>query len=369
MNDVFEVAQFLIEKSLKYYPDQIDIIACYGSYARGDNRPDSDLDIFYTPAEGKRPPAGHTFTFSGQLYDYWGLSWQTLEGFATGNLRGWAFAPALVQQAKILYSRSEEHTKHLEKLKEQILELQKPEAKQKMVRRAINNFQKVTSEIGKMELAPSRNLLSEMRYGGWRIIQAVWECLSLANQVFFQKGLARSLGNSTSFKHKPAQLDQMINIVITSSEPEAIHNACLSLAAGTRDILLKLQAEILPVSDIKSVFDQAYPEMKDLVQKIIYDCQMGNAIAAKTEAMLLQQDIMLMLAQSSTGYNNGFFNLYREIAGRYRKLHFPDLIGNSNKDLKYLESQVKLFDQKLRDLLTEEEIELGEVSDLEELKW
>lgn len=56
MSDVFTVAKLLVDHTVKNYGQEVDVIGYYGSHARDEARDDSDLDIFYIPADGRNPP-------------------------------------------------------------------------------------------------------------------------------------------------------------------------------------------------------------------------------------------------------------------------------------------------------------------------
>ncbi|MCF7920084.1 MAG: nucleotidyltransferase domain-containing protein [Candidatus Cloacimonetes bacterium] len=366
MTDVFKVADLLINHSVKNFGHDIDIIACYGSQARGDSRKDSDLDIFYTPTEGKNPPINRTFLLEGLLYDFWGLSWKTLEGFATGNIRGWAFAPALVNQAKILYSRSEDQVSRLNELKSRTGDLQKPDAKPQMIRRALNHFNKIMVHLVNLDRAREAGNLLDLRFSAWKILLGVWECLALGNQVYFEKGLAKSLSKTSRFVYKPHDLDKMINVIIISSNPEMIQETCEKMINETRLVLRELQNSIKPSAVIQDQFNQFYPEMKDIITKLLAACKRGDHLAAYTEAMILQTEVALTMSQITDAIGNTEFNLFSELTSMFDEYKFPDLMSNSYPDLAELKKKAILFDIKLRRFLQENSVELCEYNTLEE---
>lgn len=367
MRDVFSVARLLMDNAIKKYGQEVDIIAYSGSYARGEAREDSDLDIFYIPADGKNPPIGRTFLLDGILFDFWAINWKTMEGFATGHIRGWAFAPALVHHAKILYARSDDQVTRLEGLKKQIIDLQKPQARPQMIRRAMVNFSCIMGHVANLRLALDAGNLTDIRYAGWQVVQSTWECLALANQVFFDRGLAKALNESSKFRDKPAGLDHLIQTITTSPDPSQIISKSELLAKHTREVLYRVQKSIPSNTTVYEQFQQVYPEMKDKVGKLLAACERGDSVAAHAEAMLLQHDVTLTLNRTKEGIGHSSFNLYSELAAMFRKFQFPDLIKFTSGSLEELGEQTKLFDERLRWFLSEQSVDLCEFNTLDEL--
>jgi len=367
MSDVFAVAKLLMDNAVKNYGQEVDIIACSGSYARGEARDDSDLDIFYIPADGKNPPIGRTFLLDGLLFDFWAIDWNTMEGFASGRIRGWAFAPALVHHAKILYARSDDEAARLEGLKKQILDLQKPKARPQMIRRALGNFNSIVAHVANLRLAVDDGNLTDIRYAGWKVVQSTWECLALANQVFFDRGLAKGLSESAKFRDKPAGLDHLIQTITTSPDPSQIIRASELLATNMRQVLRRVQKSIPSNTTVSKQFQQVYPEMRDKVGKLLAACERGDSVAAHAEALLLQHDVTLTLNQTTEGVGHSDFNLYSELAAMFREFQFPDLIKFASSSLEELGEQAKLFDERFRCFLSEQSVDLCELKTLDEL--
>jgi len=366
--NVFKVADLLISRALASHGQDIDIIAYYGSYAQGMAREGSDLDIFYIPCEGKDPPVGHTVLIAGLLYDFWGIRWETMEGFATGRVRGWSFAPAIVHHAKVLYARSDEQATRFAALKQSVLDLQKPEARPQMVRRALKGFTSVLAHLGNLQLAASAGDLTDVRCAGWRVILAAWECLALANQTFCDRGWAHLLEEIPRLCCKPENLEQSIVTISTSDDTMAIADAAKALALGTRQVLRELQSSLAAQQPASQVFESAYPEFKDGFGKVLRACEREQAVAASAAAWSAQSELSFMLYDLEHNAGDDEFNLYNELASPYRQLGFPDLMGASYKDLTGLAERTSALDLRLRQWLGEQSVSLNAFETVEEFE-
>ncbi len=368
MVDVFKVADLLVARTIETYGDEVDLIAYYGSYAKGTPNARSDFDIFYTPAEGRNPPAGHTFLIEGILFDFWAVPWERLEAWASGRNGGWSRFAGIVHHANLLHARSSESASRFAGLKQRTLDLQKPEARPQMIRRALDEFKTVLAHLGNVRLAATGGGgVSDARHAGWKLILAVGECLALANQTLVDQGGKGFLEQLALLPIRPAELNSPIITISTSPDPARIAAAAERLVMDTRSVLCAFQSSLPPaVPSVEARFRESYPETKAGLGKILTACEGALRVDASRAAWFAQFDQSLMLSALRSGAGHGDFNLYSEFASFYREIGLPDLMRFADGDLSELANQAGVFDARIREWLGEQSVSLCEFATLED---
>jgi hypothetical protein len=358
--DVFAVAESWVQWAVGSHGDEIDLVAYYGSYAQGVATERSDLDICYIPADGASPPVARTVLVDGILFDFWPITWATLEDFATGRCRGWAHAPALVHHAKLLYSRSAAATARLDRLKQRVLDLQQPTARAEMLERALASYRDVCTRLGSLHLAAAAGHLTDVRHAGWGLIAAVMECLTQANQVFLDRTASALPGRLPALRVRPPDLDRLLEVIATSPDSAEVLAAAGVLAVGTREALRQARTTEPSRAAATEQLADAYPEVRDQLRKVTTACEGQDMAGASMAAWSLQEGAAAMLAPLGGEPTDSSLDLLTDRSGTYRQIGLPDLLGSDLADLAAMAALAERWDARLRRWLGEQGVPLNE---------
>jgi len=191
--------------------------------------------------------------------------------------------------------------------------------------------------------------------------------LALANQVYFDAGLAKGIRKLDRLKERPPEMEQLITTIATSPDVDQILLACEQVTEGTRTVLVGFQRSNAGQASPHEVFRQVYPELRDAIGKLCAACEQQDPVIASMGAWSLQHELTTMLSQVPPGVGDNDFNLFSEFAPGYFDLKFPDLIALSSGPLDELSAQVRLLDLRLREWLRDQSVDLCEFHTIEEL--
>jgi hypothetical protein len=219
--------------------------------------------------------------------------------------------------------------------------------------------------LGNLRLAAAGGGLSDVRHAGWMMVNSVWECLALANQSFADNG--RILEHVRRLPSKPADMEQLVTTISTSTDAAQIAAAAERLAADTRRVLREFQDSLRSPQPAVARFREAYPEISAMLGKVRAACGRQDAVAAGAAAWFAQYDVSAMLADVR-GEAHSDFNLYHEFAALYRQIGLPELMRSPARGFAELEEGVGLFDERMREWLGTQSVGLQEYATIEELE-
>lgn len=361
MIDVFKIADLLISHAIRLHGDEIALVVYCGSYAHGTATPTSDLDLYYVLDDGKDESLHVTFVLGDLPFDFDWFPWKSLENIANARSRNpWALAASQVADAKVLYSRSKADLERFDALKARIAQLTRPESREYMLERGLEEFKNTFFQLGQMRLALAQEDLPGMHWAGWQFVCSALNCLALVNQRYFTKGWGANLPQVLALPHRPADLESLLNGVLLPVSPSQGLAQADELASQIREILRRLQASLAEPWEAKAVFVEFYFDVHEYKAKVLSACNRGDRLTASAAAFALQKLLCELMNKVDRGFFGTEFNLLGEYLDGYLKAGFPDLtMLAAQGDLPALARQVQLLDEKARAWFTSQSVELN----------
>jgi predicted nucleotidyltransferase len=365
MTNVFKVADILISHVRQTHGKNIALAAYYGSHAIGKATPTSDLDLYYVLDDGRTGSTIITFVLDGLPYDFGAKPWRVLENIANAKPGyDWVVSASQVADAKILYSRSPADLARFEVLRERIAELTRPEGREFMVTRALDEFQAVLSRLSLMRLALACNDLPGLHLAGWQFTNSVANCLALVNQTYFAKSWGAIIPCLLKLGQKPADLETLLNGILLPQSPAQEMEHADRLAVELRKVLLEAQASLAEPCEPKKVFRNFYFDVHEYKAKVLSACRRGDAFTAGAAAFALQKYLCELMNKVERGFYGEDFNLLGEYSASYLAAGFPDLTAAASQgDLPALSREVERLDEKAREWFPAHEVELNILAD------
>jgi len=356
------VANLLIETLLSRLGDEIDLIFHYGSYRTGNTHRYSDYDVSYVPVH-ESTGAHITVIVGDVMCDLYPLRWSRLEGVADFKEPFGLLLPT----AKILYQRNEEAGQRFAALRTRQEALLSPKQRPAMLRLAQEIFQKTGYDYYLLQTSAAADNLPACRSLALRILDTVIRALPVLNQRLID---SRKLDQLLALPLLPLGFADAVETLVTATEIPALLRTCDHLVQATRDLLLAEQrAHLSGQTGFPAVFESLYPELKNMVQKIIVACERKDRLAVAVALDLLHRELSLPLAQALTGVSYSGFNSPADYEQDFTALGFPSLWEPFvSGDWEELCQRCFAFDEHLQCFLSQRGVDLCAFATLDDLR-
>jgi predicted nucleotidyltransferase len=341
--------------AIKRYGDNIAIIAMYGSRARGDFDPDSDLEFFAIAENGIKVDI--EFTFNGIPVDMSSQTWERIEEVSKIDTH-WILPAGALAYCRVIYTRSIEDKARFDKIIEEIKQPQK--YCKKSVLKASKIFLDMYGFLGKLQFSKYQNDLQEARDACWHLIISVTYIVGHANSRYLKHNWGANLDEIFSLDKVPEGLQQLIDDMISETDFDKILEVANRLVEVTRQFMITLtlgqeedsELEMLRTSDSLAFLNKIKKAGR---KKHLY----AAGYAIHTFQSLVARDLLRLakIWDQSTK-----FKLYSEYKELYEKQYVDFFDTMSSKDY---EKMTQLADGIYTTLL---EFNIGQVPDFQSLE-
>jgi len=362
MSEIFKITDILVNHVKQRYPEDISIIAYYGSQATGTAHEKSDLDFFFIPANENGSQASVQFIIDGIGYDFWPVSWERAHNIATFG----EGIVSVIADSKILFSKSTDDLIRFYELKAKIDDLKNPKNKKLMLNKAIEQFKNCCMYYYNMQ---SLNDLSSIRIEGFKLTTSIKMCLAFLNQTYYTKGWGSNIKQVFDLKLKPGNFEEILGELSTERDVKQILKTFTGLIEETRRLILSEQRKMNAEPNYSRMFKGYYEEIKSSFNKIIHACDQDDYDAVFYAGLQIQDEIGRLLAVAGKGIGYSNFNTYPEYSEFYEKFNLPDITQIlDSKNLNTVKNNVKKLDRMLKELLIQKGVRINEFNNIDEFE-
>lgn len=348
MLDVFEVADALVDHVKTVYPEDVALIAYYGSYAHGTATPRSDLDFFFIPATSRGYQASLQFIIDGIGFDFWPIDWERAGRMASFKEE----KTGIIADCKLLYVRSEEDRDRFMMLRETIPALKHPESAGQRVEKAETQLRDAYVHLYKLSRAGDSGSITFCRIEAHEVLTKVMQSLALINGTYYTKGFGKNIEQLRQFALQPASLQSLMDTIMHSEVNSIILQACEELVADTLEVVLLQKRTCLGTPSYPDRIQGYYEEAKGVLDKIITACERSDYNTAFFSAVHAQEEIAHLLFFAETGQWASELAISSASQDLYRLLGLPELIATlDSRDFMPLLEAVEQLSARMESLL------------------
>jgi hypothetical protein len=363
--NVFDVADTIVNHIKANYPDDIAIIAYYGSYAQGMATKRSDLDFFFIPATPDGYRASVQFILNEISFDFWPISWER-----AGRMASFEDPfTTIIMDCQLLYVRSDEDMDRFMKLRDCISARREPSHGQVLTEKAETLLRDAYKHLYKMNRADDLDNMTFYRTEAHGVLTKVLQSLALLNQTYFTRGWGKNIDQILQLPLKPPRLEHFLDVIMNASLPEYIRSACEQLTVDTLDLVKRQKEKVSSTPSYPDRMKGFYEETKGTLDKIISACEINDYNTAFFAAIGIQDEIARFLFFADKGHwpcNLEPNSAYQAI---YKELGFPDMVVLLDRqDLTPLQAAVERLSALLESHLRTQGVQINRFLNIEQFE-
>lgn len=338
-SELTKLAHEFVEKIRRDYPQDISIVAIYGSYVYDELTEISDLDLFFIPKTQRGYAMAQAFIYKDIGMDFWPLSWERAESMAN-----YEDMVSLIAEAEVIFYGDEADRIRFQELKKRIIHgLSREEfvnkAKQSVSRACDVYFQMLEEQ----ENFPRVKVLSV------GVMRHLAQALILNDNTYVKRGGEKFILQAGGTLRTPDEFTGVCRELAESKDAESIISYCQDLILGVRRTIY---SAALKGREPGEYYDGFYEELKSTYNKIHAACEENNCMSA-----LLAMESIEMETENYLGRESK------------EKLQLPDLAEALDvEDFSILSTAAHEHENRLVDFLTAKNVPVARIESIEEFR-
>lgn len=264
--DLKRLADILLDKIKRDYPEDVSLVHVHGSYVYGETHEGSDLDIYFVPKTPRGYQLGCSFIVDGIGCDVWALSWERLERIAAHE----EAIASIITEGQVLYYGTDDDMERFERLKRQALDTSRRSDYLYRARKTLDKAYKNGF------LIQNALTLPEVRSYAIGLFYDLSFSLAQLNQTIIKRGRKLLKQEILAMTYVPEAFGELYDTVFLHDDVQVIKNACVKLLQNTEKLTTEVLQQANPPMKFAEAFEWWYEEMIQSYNKIYHACETGD---------------------------------------------------------------------------------------------
>jgi predicted nucleotidyltransferase len=363
-DDPWAIAKAFVEYVRSTYPDDVALVAAYGSHVSGTPHDRSDLDLYFVPVTDRGTDASLRFILNGIGYDFWPLGWERLERIV--RLDELAMIAALVD-SMVLYTRARPDSLRFAALQARMRDQLHSGDLPVRLHRFDQVLKSVTAQLGNLlgpdhAASPSTSLMESNA-----LVAELVAGLAFLNGQYLPRSWVQFLPQVKTFRYQPDGLAACLARYLQADSASEIRETCRELVEMCWRFREFFRTPV--PGGYPDHFTGFYEEIKSSFNKVLYACETGDDALARVVAARLQREIAWHLARVEEHFVAGDATPVSYIRAAYDRAELPDITAIAlDGDLSRLAAATRELDERFSALLSDQGVEFTRFASLDELQ-